>query len=107
MGELLHCPFCNCIHAPSVHTLEGGVFVWCDTNYGGCGVRGAVSSTDHGAIDAWNRRAPAAPGQPRALGWAWWVCDRTGPARPMRGPYSEDDARRVLDELADAQEVQP
>lgn len=43
---------------------------------------------------------PAAPGQPRALGWSWWVC-REGVARPMRGPYSEDDARRVLDELAD------
>lgn len=43
---------------------------------------------------------PAAPGQPRALGWAWWICDRTGPARPMRGPFSEDDARRVLAQSA-------
>ncbi len=48
---------------------------------------------------------PAAPGQPRALGWAWWVASRTGPARPMRGPYSEDDARRVLAALwAEARE---
>lgn len=49
---------------------------------------------------------PAAPGQPRSLGWAWWVAERTGPARPMRGPFSEDDARRALSELrADAKEV--
>lgn len=48
---------------------------------------------------------PAAPDQPRALGWAWWVCNREGPARPMRGPFSEDDARRVLSELrAEARE---
>lgn len=48
---------------------------------------------------------PAAPDKPRALDWAWWVCDRTGPARPMRGPFSEDDALRVLAALrADAQE---
>ena len=47
---------------------------------------------------------PAATGQPRALGWAWWVCNREGPARPMRGPFSEDDALRVLSELrAEAQ----
>ena len=51
---------------------------------------------------------PAAPGPPRALGWTWWVAGRTWPARPLIGPYSEDDALRVLDELrADAQEVQP
>ena len=48
---------------------------------------------------------PAAPGQPRALDWAWWICNREGPARPMRGPFSEDHARRVLSELrADARE---
>lgn len=63
-----------------------------------------ATMTDHylSRTAAWQ---PAAPDKPRALGWAWWVASRTGPARPMRGPYSEDDARRVLSELrAEAQE---
>lgn len=57
--ELLPCPFCNRLHAPSVHGDERGFFVWCDTNYGGCGARGAVASTNKGAIIVWNHRAPA------------------------------------------------
>lgn len=59
MDKLLPCPFCNCLHAPSVHTDERGFFVWCDTNYGGCGSRGAVASTSEGAIIVWNYRTPA------------------------------------------------
>ena len=57
--DLVPCPFCNCLHAPSVHTDERGFFVWCDTNYGGCGSRGAVASTNKGALIVWNHRAPA------------------------------------------------
>lgn len=75
MSELLPCPFCNCPHAPSVHTDERGFFVWCDTNYGGCGSRGAVASTNKGAIIVWNHRAPATT----ANGGAVTVMSHTGP----------------------------
>ena len=75
MSELLPCPFCNCLHAPSVHTDERGFFVWCDTNYGGCGSRGAVASTNKGAIIVWNHRAPATT----ANGGAVTVMSHTGP----------------------------
>jgi hypothetical protein len=46
---------------------------------------------------------PAVAGQPRTATLAWWVADRTI-SRPMRGPFAESDARRVLAELrTDAQ----
>ena len=66
MDELLPCPHCGNADAPSVHTLRighrgGHSFGWCDTNYGGCGARGAVALTEDAAAAAWNRRAPAAP----------------------------------------------
>lgn len=65
MDKLLPCPHCGNADAPSVHTLRighrgGHSFGWCDTNYGGCGARGAVALTEDAAAAAWNRRAPAA-----------------------------------------------
>ena len=66
MSDLLPCPFCNSVDAPSVHSLKighrgGYSFGWCAPDYGGCGARSGVQSTKGAAASAWNRRAPADP----------------------------------------------
>ena len=73
--DLLPCPFCNSVDAPSVHGLEighrgGYSFGWCDTNYGGCGAQSGAQSTKGAAISAWNRRAANAPADPALLALA-------------------------------------
>lgn len=53
------CPFCGDAAAPGIvesYADSGAVFVWCDTNYGGCGARAGIHSTSDAAIMAWNRR---------------------------------------------------
>lgn len=72
MDDLLPCPFCNCLHAPGILTVNighsGGYHhVVCNTNYAGCGAQGAVASTKELAAVAWNRRAANAPADPALL----------------------------------------
>ena len=103
MSELAPCPFCNCMHALSVHALDGGLFVWCDTNYWGCGARGAVASTSVAAAAAWNRRAPTAnaPADPALLASVaeWRQLAETQDAIIQRGISPADPALLALARL--------
>lgn len=110
MAELIPCPHCGNADAPSVHTLRighrgGHSFGWCDTNYGGCGARGAVALTEDAAAAAWNRRAANAAPAPALLALAFsaerWEADESVIVMSGVGPIGQTMSHREAHRMAD------